>query len=102
MIWVTGLAEDMMAPDILRRARASLNACGPMAQVMSVHTTRWNTSDALGLMVAYLRRTGQPAQLVSKRVVSGGQSMEAMLRSLTQLPQLRQSNGAATRSRPSH
>ena len=83
MIWVTGLAEDMMAPDVLRRARASLNACGPMAQVMSVHTTRWNTSDALGLMVAYLRRTGQPAQLVSKRVVSGGQSMEAMLRSLT-------------------
>src|SRR3989475_10399977 len=83
MIWVTGLAEDMMAPDILRRARASLNACGPMAQVMSVHTTRWNTSDALGLMVAYLRRTGQPAQLVSKRVVSGGQSMEAMLRCLT-------------------
>src|SRR3989449_9548898 len=50
---------------------------------MSVHTTRWNTSDALGLMVAYLRRTGQPAELVSKRAVAGGQSMEAMLRYLT-------------------
>jgi len=83
MIWVTGLAEDMLAPDILQRAWSSLNACGPMAQVMSIHTTRWSTSNGLDLMTAYLRRNGQPVQLVSKSIVSGGQSMEATLRSVT-------------------
>lgn len=83
MIWVTGLAEDMLAPGILQRSQSSLNVCGPMAQVMAIHTTRWSTSDTLALILAYLRNIGQPAQLLSKRAVSGGQSMEATLRSIT-------------------
>jgi hypothetical protein len=83
MIWVTGLAEDMLAPDILQRARSSLNACGPIAQVMSVHTSRWNTGDTLGLILAYLNRNGQPAQLVSSTMLSAPESMEATVRSAT-------------------
>ena len=78
-IWVTGLAEQIMAPGALAGAQSSLNVCGPIAQVMSVHTTRWSPNQTLPLFAAYLRENGSPAQIVSQSPF-GRDSADATMR----------------------
>ncbi len=78
-IWVTGLAEDLIAPQIVASARRTLNACNQMAEVMRIHTTKWMPSDSLRLFASYLGRNGTPAQITSQKPF-GNQSVEATVR----------------------
>jgi hypothetical protein len=78
-VWVTGLAEDIIAPQAVAGAQASFNTCNQIAQVMSVHTTKWSASGSLPVFISYLRRKGTAAQITSHRPL-GSQSVDATAR----------------------
>jgi hypothetical protein len=78
-IWVTGLAEDLIAPEIVASAQRTLNACNQMAEVMRIHTTKWSPSDSLRLFASYLGKNGTPAQITSQKPF-GSQSVDATMR----------------------